>query len=327
MPDVSKALEKIAAAPWRPGLVVLGASFLAATAVSTVMGYLVQPAPGSARPMSRPASSNFSVPEPTATLTKASIETIVKRNLFNSEGVAGAGQQLEGGSSQDGKAAVILRSTLPIVLMGTIYGGDPLSGIALIENSTKKTINSFIVGDSLQKDVTLTEIHKEKVIISNAGRSEYIEVLQEKLSRSKRKRKSIVPVDPADIVAPLATEPPPPSFKEDGFERKERDISLTQAYREKLLTTDFTKVLQDAKATPNMVDGELKGFKLDRIRKDSIYEKSGLQNDDIITEVNGVPLSDAAQAIRLLQSLRKEAEIDIRIIRATTPMTFNLRVK
>ena len=327
MPDVSKALEKIAAAPWRPGLVVLGASFLAATAVSTVMGYLVQPAPGSSKQVSKPLSGNFSVPEPTATLNKAAVDAIVSRNLFNSDGAAGEGQQVDAANSKEAKSTVIVKSELPIALMGTIYGGDPLSGIALIENSTKKTINSFIVGDSLQKDVTLKEIHKQKIIIDNAGRAEFIEVVQEKLSRSKRKRKSLAPPNPADTIAPLATEPPPPSFKEDGFERKERDMSMTQAYREKMLTTDFTKVLQDAKATPNMVDGELKGFKLDRIRKDSIYEKAGLQNDDIVTEVNGVPLGDAAQAIRLLNSLRKETEIDMRVIRANTPLTFNLRVK
>jgi general secretion pathway protein C len=267
------------------------------------------------------------VPEPTATLNQKAIDTIVNRNIFSSEGKAqdGAGAKVDGQLPGE-KQVTIVKSDLPISLTGTIYGGDPLSGIALVENTTKKTINSFMVGDSLLKDVTLKEIHKQKIIIDNNGRTEFVELVQEKLSRSRRQKKQAV-ASTSDSVAPIATEPPPPSFKEEGFERKDRDMTMSQSYRSKLLTADFTKVLQDAKASPNMVDGELKGFVMTRIRKDSIYEKAGLQNDDIVTEVNGVPLTDTAQSIRLLQSLRGESEIEIRIVRGGSPLKFNLNVK
>src|SRR5690606_24595164 len=126
-------------------------------------------------------------------------------------------------------------------------------------------------------------------------------------------------------VAPIATEPPPPTYKEEGFERKDREITMTQAYKQRLLTEQFTNVLQDAKATPKIGEGgEIQGFCLTRIRKDSIYEKAGLQNDDCVTEINGVPLTDTAQAIRLLQSLRNENEIEVRLMRGGAPTRFNL---
>jgi len=326
--DVSKAMGKVAEGPWRAGLTVVGASFLAATAVSTVVGYVVTPTLSKSS-ISRSSSgpSAISVPEPTATLNQKAIDTIVNRNIFSSEGKAqdGAGAKVDGQLPGE-KQVTIVKSDLPISLTGTIYGGDPLSGIALVENTTKKTINSFMVGDSLLKDVTLKEIHKQKIIIDNNGRTEFVELVQEKLSRSRRQKKQAV-ASTSDSVAPIATEPPPPSFKEEGFERKDRDMTMSQSYRSKLLTADFTKVLQDAKASPNMVDGELKGFVMTRIRKDSIYEKAGLQNDDIVTEVNGVPLTDTAQSIRLLQSLRGESEIEIRIVRGGSPLKFNLNVK
>jgi type II secretory pathway component PulC len=76
-----------------------------------------------------------------------------------------------------------------------------------------------------------------------------------------------------------------------------------------------------------MVDGELRGFIITRIRKDSIYEKAGIQNDDIVEEVNGVPLTDTSQAIRLLQSLRNESEIEIRVKRGGSPMSFTIGVR
>ena len=331
MADVTKAMERFSEVfPWRTTLALLAASFLAATVVSTVAGHffikgetkaLTAPLRPGRAAATAAATSNVVIPQPAASLNQSQVDAIVKRNLFNSDGTAedaNSQQNLKQHSNE------ITKSDLPVKLVGTIYGGDPYSGIALVENSQKRTINSFMVNDTLLKDVTVKEIHQERIIVDHSGHLEYIEVVQQGLSRSRRKKKTAV--SSGDQVAPIATEPPPSSYKEDGFERKEREINMTQAYRSKLLTTDFTKVLQDAKATPNMVNGELQGFKLDRIRKDSIWEKSGFQNDDIITEVNGVPLTDTAQAIRLLQSLRNETEIDVRGTRGGAPLKFTLNI-
>jgi type II secretion system protein C len=323
MSDFAKTLGKFAATPWKAGLVVLGVSFLVATVSSVVVANFFFPADGRLPTTARPAST-FNVPNPTSTLNQASIDMIIKRNLFNSEGtIDDTKKEVDVGP----QTAEAVKSDLPVKLVGTIYGGDPFSGIALVENNSKRTINSFMVGDSLIKEAVVKEIHKEKVIIDRNGRLEYIEVVREALTRNKRNKKRAPASAGSNSVAPIATEPPPSTFKEDGFERKEREISMTQAYRNKLLTTDFTKVLQDVKATPNMVDGELKGFVLTRIRKDSIYEKAGFQNDDIVEEVNGVPLTDTAQAIRLLQSLRNEAEIEVRVNRGGSPTKFTLNVR
>lgn len=327
MSDFSKttfSLSMFAGAPWKAGLVVLGLSFVLATVCSTIAANLFFPADGRV-PQGVKLQSNFNVPNPTSTLNQASIDMILKRNLFNSEGTAEDAKKEE--DAQGPQTAEAVKSDLPVKLVGTIYGGDPFSGIALVENNSKRTINSFMVGDNLIKEAVVKEIHKEKIIIDRSGRLEYIEVVREQLSRNKRNKKKAVVAGNSGSVAPLATEPPPSTFKEEGFERKEKEISMTQAYRNKLLTTDFTKVLQDLKATPNMVDGELKGFLLTRIRKDSIWEKAGFQNDDIAEEINGVPLTDTAQAIRLLQSLRNESEIEVRVNRGGTPTKFVLQVR
>ncbi len=329
MIDIAKVAEKLAPMPWRVILVLVAISFILANVASTIAGYLVvgQMQYGSTRKGSLRSIDRFNPPAPTSSLTTANIDDILKRNLFNSEGAAKDLAEGDPLDLENQKASNAVKSDLPVKLVGTIYGGDPFSGIALVENNTKRTINSFMVGDALDKDATVREIHREKIIIERGRRLEYIDVTKEQIVRSHRKKKTSQSGTGEPKIGPIATEPPPPMYKEDGFERKEREIQMTQAFRTKLLTTDFTKVLQDAKATPNMVDGELKGFTLTRVRKDSIYEKSGLQNDDIVTEVNGVPLTDTAQAIRLLQSLRNESEIEVRILRGGSPLRFNLNIR
>ncbi len=102
---------------------------------------------------------------------------------------------------------------------------------------------------------------------------------------------------------------------------------MTDAFKQRLLGPDFTKVLQDAKATPNMVNGQIKGFRLTRIREDSIYQKAGLQNDDVVMEINGVPLNNAASAIRLLQGLRNENEIEVIVDRGGSQIPMSLSIQ
>lgn len=324
MSELDRPLSKASTFPWRVVLLVMGASFLLASMLSTLLARVLMPDAAKSAVRASSASGSFSVPNPTATLNPKSVDIIIKRNLFNSAGDTAEDQPESKVDTPTTTEAV--KSDLPIKLVGTIFGGDPYTGIALIENSQKKSVNSFFVGDTVTKDAVVKEIYKERIIVERNGRREYIEITPTELTRTRRKKKTVPKVSDNGI-APLATEPPPPSFKEDGFERKDKDMVMTQAYRQKLLTADFTKVLQDCKATPNMVDGELRGFIVTRIRKDSIYEKAGLQNDDIVEEVNGVPLTDTSQTIRLLQSLRNEAEIEIRVRRGGAPMTFTIAVR
>lgn len=325
MADFSKLLGRLGEWPWKATLAVLVLSFALATVLSTIVSQMLMPGDGKSLYKIPTSSGSFTLPNPTSSLNQTSVNTILKRNIFNSEG--SAEDKIDTTPKPQEKFTEVVKSNLPFKLQGTIYGGDPFSGIALVENTTKRTINSFMVNDNLTKEAVIKEVHQERIIIDNAGRLEFIEVDRQELTRSKRRKKQSTPKPTSTGVAPIATEPPPSSYKEEGFERSEKEITMTQAYRNKLLSSDFTKVLQDAKASPNVVDGELKGFVLTRIRKDSIYEKAGLQNDDIVEEINGIPLTDTSQAIKLLQSLRNESEIEVRVNRGGSTQKFMLNVR
>jgi type II secretion system protein C len=173
----------------------------------------------------------------------------------------------------------------------------------------------------------LLEIYPDRIIIENEGRREYKKIDVKEPERGRRDRKKPGGTrTPSDVngIAPIASGPPPENFKEPGFERAGHNIVVSDEYKRNLLGPQMTKVLQDAKAEPNIVGGQLKGFKLNRIREDSVYLKAGFQNGDIVHEINGVPLTDAAGAIRLLNSLRNEKEVEIRVERGGSQFNMNL---
>lgn len=320
--DIETIAKRLAPLPWRKIAVALGGAFLFATVVSTIVAFILAPTDPKKILGSEKPAVTVTIPDPTVTFDQSVVDEILKRNIFNSEGKIGD----EKGRAKTGEELAV--TDLPVHVIGIIYGGDPYTGIALVENTAKKTSNSFLVGDQVEADATLDRIEIDRIILLRAdGRKEIAILDRQDIVRSSRKKGRARPKGEAGGERGFATEAPGEAFKEPGFDRKGGNIEMSLDYKNKLLSTDFAQVLQDAKASPNVVDGELKGFKLDRIRSDSIYQKAGLQNGDVVEEINGIPLTDTSQAIKLLQSLRNEADIEVRFSRSGAKQNLNMKVK
>ncbi len=320
--DIETIAKRLAPLPWRKIAVALGGAFLFATVVSTIVAFILAPTDPKKILGSEKPAVTVTIPDPTVTFDQSVVDEILKRNIFNSEGKIDD----EKGRAKTGEELAV--TDLPVHVIGIIYGGDPYTGIALVENTAKKTSNSFLVGDQVEADATLDRIEIDRIILLRAdGRKEIAILDRQDIVRSSRKKGRARPKGEAGGERGFATEAPGEAFKEPGFDRKGGNIEMSLDYKNKLLSTDFAQVLQDAKASPNVVDGELKGFKLDRIRSDSIYQKAGLQNGDVVEEINGIPLTDTSQAIKLLQSLRNEADIEVRFSRSGAKQNLNMKVK
>jgi type II secretion system protein C len=303
-------INKVRPWPWRMALGVTVASFLVASLVSSIIGWWLMGQTGLGVGRTEAVYEGLNL-QPAIGLAKVAVEKVLERNIFNSEGLMGDVDGAEPGTQMS-------KTQLPVKVQGIIYGGNPFNGIAMVENTQSKTVNSFMVGDQLAPDAKVLEIQRDMILIDHKGRKEFSPLEEVELRRSSRtggtKKKSNTPESLTG--SGYSTEAPPENYKEEGFERKGTNIELTSEYKNRLLTTDFANVLQDAKASPNMVDGALKGWRMDRIRKNSFYEKAGIQNGDVVEEINGVVLSDAGQSIKLLNQLRNESEIDMKINQA-----------
>ncbi len=305
---------------------ILASSFIIASGLSLYVSIVFLPVGKMSHQRTRGSSESHKFQK--KAMTKSDFELIMERNIFNSEGKLG--DALDGpAKAGDGRAAdKLVKSDLPLKLVGLIFSGDPYNGLATVENTQKKRTSSYMVGDTIHEDAKLAEIYDDRIILQrNVGR-EF--VLLEPFQMPTPKRKGVKPSGSSPGVAldRLASKPPPDAHNEDGFERKGLNIKLTEEFKRNILAPEMlTKVLQDAKAEPNMVGGELKGFRLTRIRENSVYEKAGFQNNDIVEEINGIPLRDAAGAIRLLNQLRSEKEIEVRLNRGGSSMNMQIQIQ
>lgn len=299
---------------WVTVTAVFLAGFVMAAAVSWGVAYSLMPnSKGVHADDSGAASISNSVRMPETPVLE-DFNPIIKRNLFNSE--AGDAEVVELDSCEPQE------STLPLTLRGVIFGGSADSSLVLIESATTKEIDSFILGETVPGGVRISDITRERVFFLKNGCPQYLEVEKPELPQrrvadpSRRTQLSVAqPIGNAN------------DYSEEGFERSGSNINVTRQWIDRAVTLDFAKTLQDAKASPHMVGGQVKGFVLTQIRPDSVYEKMGLENGDVVRSINGIELNDAARAIQTLNAMRNETQLDVVFERQGSVMNRKIQVK
>jgi type II secretion system protein C len=245
---------------------------------------------------------------------------IVARNVFNKEG------ELPTEDTEPKKKGLekdaIKKTDLSLKLLGTLWSGDRFSGIAVIEEQKEKKIETFLVGDYLIGDAKLAEVYQNKIIIDRGDYKEFLEIEQPEINRNPRHI-----TQAKEKEASSEEEGALDNYKEEGFERVGNNIQVSSEFKQQLLSTQFARILQDVKAVPHMEGDQLKGYRLTKLKEDSIYEKMGLQTDDIIREINGFVLDDASQVLKYLQSLKAEKKFDVEFIRNGVSQVIHVQVQ
>jgi general secretion pathway protein C len=90
---------------------------------------------------------------------------------------------------------------------------------------------------------------------------------------------------------------------------------------------NLNQLFTQIRAVPHFQDGKASGFRLFAIRQDSLFEKIGLKNGDIISRINGNELTDPARAMSLIQELRGEGRITVDVNRNRQPTTLSYEIR
>ena len=293
------------------------AAFLAGTLLAAIVGWVVA---FKLMPPARKvhASNDSAVAQQKVRLPGApqlsEFDRIFSRNLFDSSGPGEVAVEGEGCAPQ--------KSDLPLRLKGVIYGGSSETSLVLLESTATKETDSFVLGESVPGSATISEIARERVFFIQTGCPEYLD-----LDAPEQFKRRVADPSKRTQAASGGDGVKGADFSEDGFERIGNDINVTKQWIERAVTLDFAKTLQDAKASPNMVGGQVKGFVLTQIRPDSVYEKMGFENGDVVRSINGIELNDAARAIQTLNAMRNETSLEVTGERGGKPFTRKVQVK
>ncbi|MEY4631477.1 MAG: ral secretion pathway protein GspC [Pseudomonadota bacterium] len=211
--------------------------------------------------------------------------------------------------------------TLGLSIMGTIVKGATGAGVALIKEAATGTVKAVKAGNQiLGKAYLVKEVHGKYIVVTKLDGSRLL-IFQDKFSREFSGNQ--IAADPAPRTSQAGND----VYREEGFERIKDQVKISATYRDRLINQDLAKILMQATAEPATENGIIVGFKFSQIDPESIYAKSGLRDEDVVTGINGQKLNSVGEAVTLLKSLRQADQVEIELKRGGSPARIQIDVK
>ena len=233
--------------------------------------------------------------EPSSSVNRRSERTyldgILCRNIFDPAAIDDC--KIRMGLGGDSGAM----SDLPVQLVGTMVARPDRYSVAFITRDDEPA-GSYGVNDRLL-DATILEIEDDRVKVRRGtGREEYLTV-----GESER---------------PMSASASPGS-------NEEGDDEITKMGDNKYVIDRDTidKYLGDMDALSRMgrallhrgSDGEFDGYRLSAIRRNTLADKLGIRNGDVIHSVNGKPLNSVQAAMEAYQTINNENQFNFEVTR------------
>lgn len=179
---------------------------------------------------------------------------------------------------------------IDFTILGVIASSNEGGGIALIKNKKTGKVSAFKVGKNIDSKTHIKKIERKTVTFVKEQKTYTMRVGDDTPTESLSNQGPSV----ADNLN-----------NANGIERVGNTLKISRELRENLVGKNLNKILMQAAAVPYTKNGKLIGFKLLEIDEGSIYNVAGIQNGDVITHINDLPINDAGAAIRALTKLKK----------------------
>lgn len=288
-------------------LVLLGlAAYWGASTVSTAIAARLTPMPQVDLP------SPPELPPPQANRPLTYYAAISRRNIFNVEPTPGPAVQ-----------QVVVKTPLNLKLWGVaIDQKNAKRSHAIIEDQKTHKQDVHRVGETVPGGAVVKEIAWNKVTLERDGALEILELISGTGGPGAASGMPVPPGRPGTSPTTAAAGPTGEGIQkvsdtEFNVERTEVDSALEN------MNQLFTQI----RAVPHFEGGQSVGFRLFAIRQDSLFDKIGLKNGDIIGRINGQDMTDPAKAISLFQELRNERQITVELTRNKEPLTLSYSLR
>ncbi len=188
-------------------------------------------------------------------------------------------------------------------------------GYAIIEDGATRRQELYRLNETVLRDAKLVAIERDRVTLARGGRTEVLE-----LAFVERPGPAAPPSPPPVAAA----EPPRPSsgvaqVGENRYVVDQRELDAAFENMNQLLT--------QARMVPYFNAGRADGFRIFAIRPNSLFEKIGLRDGDVLQRVNGTELNGPEKALELFEQLKNEKNITVDLVRNNVKQTLSYEIR
>ena len=242
----------------------------------------------------------------------ATIEDVKKANIFKTPRSEPVKLDTSTDDSDQGPASnEPVLSQIRFTLVGTIVSDDPRWSFALMVDNGTKANDLFGMGQKIADEYKIINIQRKRVTFQHGNRVEYLDLDED----------------------PNAAKKPAVAGKKDegGGAEGVKEVSpgkyiVAQSELDSTLT-NLNQVAMQARIVPNFDGGKANGFKMFQIKPGSIYSKIGLQNEDVITKINGFEMNSPDKALEIYGKLKDTKHITVDVMRRGKPMNMDYSIR
>jgi general secretion pathway protein C len=231
------------------------------------------------------------------------LNSIKRLNLF------GQPNQQAGPQAKQEDVTDAPETNLNLVLTGVVASSEDNAGAAVIEN--KGSQQTYGIGEKIEgTNATLKQVFNDRVIIRNGPRNETLMLDGIDFNEANSQRQNSL-----TTTQPSASAPAPNNRRQLSQEA----LEASQQLRNQPATfTDFISV------SPVSREGKLQGYRLQPGKNPALFKAAGLKAGDIITEINGLNVTDPQQASEALGELRSSEALQLTVLRKDEYLTLYL---
>jgi len=93
------------------------------------------------------------------------------------------------------------------------------------------------------------------------------------------------------------------------------------------LTENYGQLLRQVDFTPYIVNGISRGFKIRWLSPSSIFYKIGFRTGDVILSVNDIPIRNTEDLFKVIQIIRNEPSLRVKILRNGQELILNINIE
>ncbi|HEY8009835.1 MAG TPA: type II secretion system protein GspC [Rudaea sp.] len=209
------------------------------------------------------------------------------------------------------------KTALKLVLRGTLAMSDAKAGIAIIADE-QNVEHSYNVGDAVAGSAKLTEVYTDHVVLSHDG-------VAESLQLPRPDEYAAPSADRATVRAPGTAASVPPGYAPNAGANSAAVRAGNPGALARMNAADLARQVQ---FEPVFDGGKITGAHLSGSgAAAALMNQIGLKPTDMVTAVNGTPLSSVSNPQQLLDQLGNASSLQITVQRDGRPATLTLNLR
>ena len=206
--------------------------------------------------------------------------------------------------------------TAPLDVQMTLIGtgeGEGVPSFAVIEDRVTHEQRVYRVDDVVKDGAVLAKVERNQVVLRLGGQQQVLSLY----------------TDGTEDVASGAGAPRAPgdAAAAGGVRQVLANRWVLDKHEVSAALENLPQLLTKARVIPNFSDGKPDGFKIFSIAPDSLYAKIGLQNGDVLQQINGVEIKDPENFMRVFQQLKDETNIALDFVRNNRRESFTYEIR